>query len=199
MDLLDRLYRKLREVAARQFPAESTPSFTVAELYQQLIPYRGVRGELGVLELAEYEHALLRLLAGERGYVRVDSPQMQEELRKELSSLSPILGIYRDYADTRVELPPQPEAPTVPERPRPVPVSPPLPAPRPALVEPPSRTVACRSCRRPLPVEAELRFCPHCGADQREAACAQCGLKLQPQWNFCIRCGTPRESTPRAG
>lgn len=211
MDLVDRLFRKLRESAGRQFPASATPVFTVAELYQQLVPYRGVRGELGILELAEYEHALLRLLSGERGYLRVELPHVQEELRKELGSPNPILGIYRDYAAVRVELSPEAESPTIPERTlaaeRPtVPERPAL-AERPTVPEPPRSAPArrpaapaggaplpsaCRECRAPLPAEEELRFCPHCGADQLETPCAGCGFVLRSEWNFCIRCGTPR-------
>lgn len=204
MDLLDRLHRKLREAAGRRYPAASVPAFTVAELYQNLIPYRAVRSELGILELAEYEHALLRLLAGERGYLRIEAPQVREELEKELASPSPILGIYRDYAAVRVELPSVTEAPTVPERrPADVPTLPERPrsdapvrgeSPTPPLAAPPAAATSCFACRAPLPGEEGLRFCPLCGADQHEASCASCGQALKPDWNFCIRCGTARRS-----
>lgn len=184
MDLVDRLFRRLHEAAAREHPASPNPSFTIAEVYQRLVPYRGVRGELGILELAEYEHALLRLLSGERGYLRAETPEVEEELRRELASPSPILGIYRDYAAVRVELAPPAEAPALPERP----AAPPAPPPAPPRAAPGS----CRRCRGALPDEPELRFCPHCGADQRETTCAGCALPLKPGWSFCIRCGAAR-------
>ena len=78
-DLVDRLHRRLQDEVFRRGTGRS---FTIAELYQHLIPYRGVRGDLGVLELAEYEHALLRLLSGERDLLRV----ADETVRRELSA-----------------------------------------------------------------------------------------------------------------
>ncbi len=195
MDLLDRLFQKLRDAAGRRFPASAEPAFTVAELYQQLIPYRGVRGELGILELAEYEHAFLRLLAGERGYLRVEPPQVREELRKELASPNPILGIYRDYAAARVELAADAELPTVPER-TPAAERSTLPERSSAPPVPAADTSSCHACRAVLPREAGLRFCPGCGANQREAPCPDCGFALRSDWNFCIRCGTSRGGAP---
>lgn len=197
MDLVDRLFRKLRDTVGRRPSSAAGEGFTVGDLYQRLVPYRGVRGELGILELAEYEHALLRLLAGERGYLRLEEPRVAEELRKELSSPNPILGIYRDYAGERVDLVPDAELPTVPERAPPA-ERPTVPE-RPMRPEPPTvperaaaETLACHACRAPLPPESDLRFCPACGASQDEAPCAGCGAPLRPDWNFCIRCGTPR-------
>lgn len=99
-DLAARLHRRLVEAAAAR-PAEAG-ALTVGEVYHELIPYRGVRGELGVFELAAYEHALLRLLAGEAGPVRVLDAAARAEFAAELGSPNPILGIYRDYASLEV-------------------------------------------------------------------------------------------------
>lgn len=99
-DLLQRLHEKLLEALAAE--GGSGGAITVGDIYQRLIPYRSVRGEIGVMELATYEHALLRLLAGERNLVRMEREAAADELRKELSSPNPILGIYRDYADVAV-------------------------------------------------------------------------------------------------
>ncbi|HET8655813.1 MAG TPA: hypothetical protein VFL93_09895, partial [Longimicrobiaceae bacterium] len=98
MDLVDRLHDRLRAAA----PAPT--GFTIGELYQRLIPYRSVRGELGVWELAEYEHALLRLLSGERDYLELEDPSARAEIARELASPNPILGVYRDYPAARVRL-----------------------------------------------------------------------------------------------
>jgi hypothetical protein len=103
MDLVERLYRRLVEAAADR-DGGNAGSFTIADLYQHLIPYRSVRGDLGVLELAEYEHALLRLLAGEGGFLRLLDEDARRELAAELIAPNPILGIYRDYAALGVEL-----------------------------------------------------------------------------------------------
>lgn len=141
MDLADALYDRLqaavRATAPRQHP------LTIGEIYQRLIPYRAVRAEQGVLEFAAYEHALLRLLAGEGKRLEVRDPHAREELQRELASVNPILGVYRDYADAVVQLlggngdeaPGQPAA-TPAARPAP-PAAPPQPgAPRPAPGQP---------------------------------------------------------------
>ncbi|HEX5724669.1 MAG TPA: hypothetical protein VFX98_04340, partial [Longimicrobiaceae bacterium] len=102
MDALDRLFRRLADTV---LSAPDTP-LTVGDVYQSLVPYRLVRGELGFSELAEYEHALLRLLAGEREYVVVERHDVQEEIQRELRAPNPILGIYRDYAEVTLHLNP---------------------------------------------------------------------------------------------
>ena len=109
-ELVERLYRRLLE-ALSESTAVSPSSLTIADLYQHLIPYRGVRMDLGVLELAQYEHALLRLLAGEGGMVRVLDDDARRELVQELTAPNPILGIYRDYAGVGVELRDPPQRP----------------------------------------------------------------------------------------
>lgn len=71
---------------------------TVAEIYQELIPYRGVREALGFELNAEYEHALLRLLAGEAELLRLEPTSARDELRQELQSPNPYVGLYRKFA-----------------------------------------------------------------------------------------------------
>lgn len=53
--------------------------------------------------------------------------------------------------------------------------------------------VHCRSCDRELPRREGVRYCPHCGADQQVARCRSCGDSLEPDWNFCPRCGGAAE------
>lgn len=100
-DLVQRLYERLLVALAGEDDGASI--VTVGDIYQRLIPYRSVRSEVGVMELATYEHALLRLLSGERGLVRIEV-SATEELRRELDSPNPILGVYRDYADVPATL-----------------------------------------------------------------------------------------------
>lgn len=102
MDLLDRLHHRLRTALRDGGPGTAAP--TVGDVYQRLIPYRAVRGELGIMELADYEHALLRLLAGERGYLELGEERARAEFVAELSSPNPILGVYRDYAAATVRV-----------------------------------------------------------------------------------------------
>lgn len=214
MDLLDRLHQRLLEAAASSPPAGS---YTIGDLYQQLIPYRGIRKELGVWELSQYEHTLLRLLAGERGYLEVADATVREEIQRELRSANPILGIYRDYAGIAVRVPgapspapvPVPGAsaearPDAPHAPQPEPLPGPLPEPvatsraEPLPADPVVAGAArpCLRCRAALPQAEGLRFCPDCGADQEEVECGHCGAALRAEWNFCIRCGRRRADRP---
>lgn len=98
MDLLDRLYARLARELGREPGGSGVARITVGDVYQRLVPYRAVRGDMGIMELAQYEDALLRLLAGERGYLRVEDDEARLELQRELASSNPILGVYRDYA-----------------------------------------------------------------------------------------------------
>lgn len=204
MDVLDRLFRRLVERLRRERGGAGPEPLTVGEIYQQLVPYRVVRGELGISELAEYEHTLLRLLSGERGYVSLDPAEAQEELRRELGAPNPILGLYRDYSEAAARLDlrrvplPAPAAPPPPEVTQPFPSAPaaqeeapPPPEPLPVLEPPPP--VPCRVCSAPLPEGREVRYCPHCGAVQRAIPCRSCGEPVEPEWKFCVGCGVPQQ------
>jgi hypothetical protein len=223
MDLLDRLHARLQAALDGRSGGPDEP-FTVGELYQQLIPYRAVRGELALLELAPYEHALLRLLAGERGYLELSEPAVVDDLRRELREPNPILGVYRDYASVEVRLASAAgaadgAADEVADRFVAPPLPPPLPLKEdrvgeresPATHDHPSAPgkagnggrgaedgdpragssppAPCTRCGEELPEVEGLRFCPTCGAEQREPSCAGCGAQVDPAWSFCVHCG----------
>jgi hypothetical protein len=213
MDVLDRLFARLQKALARRSGEVDDP-LTVADLYQRLIPYRSVRSELGLLELAPYEHALLRLLAGERGLLTITEPGVVEELRRELAEPNPILGVYRDYAHTEVHLsitagedgdtqeaeayvaPPLPLIPILVSDliSSPGPVSPGSEQDPASIIQDPPPDDAltageCIRCGEELPMVADLRFCPSCGADQSEPACSGCNSPVRSGWQFCVRCG----------
>ena len=105
MDELDRMYRRLVQNIRAGFPDLLGRPFEVAELYTTLVPYRHNRRELELDTNQDYEHALLRLLSGERGYL-IGDPQMQADLRAELDSPNPDLTKFRAYSTTMVSLAP---------------------------------------------------------------------------------------------
>ncbi len=201
MDGLDRLYFRLVHTLRSQDPDGTARPITVADLYQHLIPFRGVRHELGFGELAEYERALLRLLAGERDYVKLEAPHVRAELRQELEAPSPILGVYRDYAAAELRLNPEllPAAPPADtgQEPEPLPLLADAPAgDSEALLwlsgpEGPADP-RCWTCKSVLPSGVEVRFCPFCGVVQQPLPCAGCEAMLEPSWSFCVRCGLAR-------
>jgi hypothetical protein len=104
-EVLRRFHRALvRELQASAEDLE-TP-FTVAEIYQNLVPYRTHRDELMVEMNGDYEHALLRLLAGEGDYLTIESRTARQELQDELTSPNPNTGLFRDFAAADVRLNP---------------------------------------------------------------------------------------------
>jgi len=105
-EILQRFHRALvRELHAKN-PEHIHAPFSVAEIYQNLVPYRTHRNEIGVEMNADYEHALLRLLAGEGDYLTIESRTARDEIRAELDSPNPNTGLYRDFAAADVRLNP---------------------------------------------------------------------------------------------
>jgi hypothetical protein len=106
MDELDRLFRRLVQNIRNGYPEYLSRPFEVSELYQTLIPYRHNRRELEIDTNQDYEMAICRLLAGERGYAGGDEA-MQQAIRDEIQSPNPNTGIFREFAASRVQLVPE--------------------------------------------------------------------------------------------
>ena len=94
MDDLDRLFQRLVHNIRNGHAEYLSVPFTVQELYDTLVPYRHYRRDLGIETNQDYEAAVTRLLAGEKGYVRADKG-MQDRLKKEIESPS-ISRLRRD-------------------------------------------------------------------------------------------------------
>ncbi len=105
MDDLDRVFQRLVQNIRSRSPDQLGLPFTVAELYEQLIPYRHNRRELGIETNQDYEIAVMRLLAGERGYI-VGDDAMQDSLKQEIASQNPDTGAFREYATTQISIAP---------------------------------------------------------------------------------------------
>lgn len=105
MDELDRLYRRLLHNIRSRRPEFLAVPFTVRELYEQLVPYRHNRRELAIETNHDYETAVARLMAGERGYVRGD-PGMQAAVARELASPTGDPGIFKEFAEAQLTLAP---------------------------------------------------------------------------------------------
>ena len=174
---------------------------TVAEIYQQLVPYRAARAVVGFEMNADYEYALLRLLAGEGDLARIEPAEVRELLRGELESANPNVGIFREYANCDVwitaPLPWLPDTRTEarPERPTDMVV---VPAAEPVAESAPAAASAhaqeCAFCGGVLPAGRLANFCPYCGNDLTRLPCPSCGEVLEPRWRFCANCGTAVDS-----
>ena len=105
MDALDRTFRHLVQTIQARYPDYLSQPFEVAELYQNILPYRHHRRELGLETNQDYELVLLQLLAGARDYLIVDDG-MRARLAEELATPNPDPGAFREFATTRVALSP---------------------------------------------------------------------------------------------
>lgn len=105
MDELDRLYRRMVDNVRAGFPELLARAFEVSQVYQQIVPYRTNRRELGFDSNDEYDLALMQLLAGLRGYLTGDA-ELQQAMRHELASSNPDLAAFRVYATSAISLSP---------------------------------------------------------------------------------------------
>ncbi len=106
-DVLERFHAVLVEEIRAKRPEYLFEPFTVAEIYQELVPYATHRDRIGVDMNGDYEDALLRLLAGEGGYLRLDSDAALRRLREEIEQANPNTGLYREFAAVDVRLNPE--------------------------------------------------------------------------------------------
>ncbi len=102
--LIERFFRVLVEEIRSKSPRYLRESFTVAEIYQSLVPYRTHRDRIGVEINGDYEDALLRLLAGEGGFLNLESDAARERIRRELQYPNPNTGLYREFAAVEVKI-----------------------------------------------------------------------------------------------
>src|SRR5687768_8744585 len=86
---VERLHRALVDAIRTSRGEDFASPITVSEIYQKLLPYRAARAAVGFEMNADYEYALLRLLAGEGDLARLEPIEVQESLRAELESPNP--------------------------------------------------------------------------------------------------------------
>lgn len=103
-DVVERMFEVLVDEIRSSRPELAHESFTVAEIYQSLVPYRTHRDRIGTEMNGDYEHALLRLLAGEGGYVSIESDAARGRLQDELEAVDPDTGIFRNFAACEIRL-----------------------------------------------------------------------------------------------
>jgi len=103
-EVLERFHRALIDEIQTQRPEYLTGAFTVAEIYQNLVPYGSHRDRIGVEMNADYEDALLRLLAGEGGFLVMESEPALRQIQAELKTKNPNTGLYREFAAVDVRL-----------------------------------------------------------------------------------------------
>ena len=99
-DELDRLFECLVEVLGRD--ARIAVPFPAAEIYERLVPYRLNRSRLKVATHQDYEMTVLRLLAGERGYVQLEPADIKDGMQREVTAVNPDTAYFRTFPEARV-------------------------------------------------------------------------------------------------
>lgn len=170
--VLDRFYTVLlREVGSRYLTDPNAP-MAVVDIKHNLVPFHIRRDELGISTIAEYDRALLRLLDGQGGYLRLGSETARRRIRNHFDSSDPDPGVLREFLSDDVHL-----NPVLQDSEKPAPFF-----------------ESCPSCQERLPHQSEVKFCPFCGDDLRRTLCASCGQKLRLTWYFCATCGAGSET-----
>src|SRR5205085_6041009 len=100
-DDLDRLFERLVTVLADDAPGRLAVPFAAAEVYERLVPYRSNRSILKVATHQDYEMAVLRLLAGERGYASLEPAEVREALEREAGEKNPDTALFRQRSEER--------------------------------------------------------------------------------------------------
>ena len=177
-DVLGRFHRVLvREVLSRS-PGTLTAPLTVGDIYYDLVPFETRQKELGIESVLDYEHALLQLLAGQGGYVKLEYIADRQRIQRHANSLYPSPGLYREFLSSGIRISPIAEAqPPVEEK-----------------EEDLRHFENCPSCSEEIPQRASAKFCAFCGTNLQRVLCPSCGEKLLLEWRFCISCGTRVES-----
>lgn len=177
----ERLIRLLRRRMADEELGPEDP-LAVAELHKRLLPYHTCRDRLGFATKAEYDVALLRLLADEQR-MAVAEPALREAVRAEMRHPEPGLAFLHRFAASEVRVKVGPEGESGAE------AAETLGAEVAGADADDAQSESCRKCAAPLPRVEGVRFCPSCGADQTVPTCAECGAEIDEDWSYCAFCG----------
>ncbi len=205
MDTIDLLFRRL-VLAAQAADALARP-LEVGEILDTLVTYRAARRDGTIDTHDDYLHAMLQILAGERELVFADD-LMQDDLRNEVASSNPDLGVLRTYAsakvrlstsavqrvlagDTAIDL--RPTTPDGVSAVEPVggmtPASTPATAPATVVRSVEPQGAECPYCTHALPTDRPVKYCPGCGINLRVRRCPGCSTEIESEWKFCVTCG----------
>ncbi len=213
-DELDRLFGRLVQALAETGPGRLAVPFATAELYERLVPYRSNRAKLNVATHQDYEMTVLRLLAGERGYARLEPGDVQEALQREAKTANPDTALFRNFPDAQVMINRIAAERFLKGERAYAPAPPPAAEPSPeleevegggsdsdeepvapshfSLDESETRAPQCAYCGGTLPAARKVNFCPHCGQPPSgELRCPACGSEVDVGWAYCVSCGRP--------
>lgn len=186
MDDLDRLAFRIARTVRNQYPHLLDRGFTLHDLEDRLAPFQDTRRELASGGRDSYEVSILRLLAGERGYLSSDS-ELKQASERALAMPSPTVALVRQWAGGTLSL----------------------------KSDAMDKVIAgeeccghdetgvdisicendggvnhrCHYCGSSLPHGRQITFCPCCGLNLTLRQCPACSTELELSWRFCVTCG----------
>ncbi|HJR36220.1 MAG TPA: zinc ribbon domain-containing protein [Gemmatimonadales bacterium] len=103
MDELTRFARRLVEqlTASKEGVHRAVP---IGQIREKILPYRIHRRALMLESVEDYETVLLRLVAGERGFVRTLPPAAAKRCQDELAGANPDLSVLDELADSTIQI-----------------------------------------------------------------------------------------------
>jgi hypothetical protein len=101
---LERFFRRLVDNLIAIDPARLHRPVEIADIARAIVPYRANRRALGLESNEDYDMVLLRLCAGEGGFVRTEPGELQEAFAAQAASVNPDLSILRDLGTTQLYL-----------------------------------------------------------------------------------------------
>jgi hypothetical protein len=107
---LERLFRRLVDNLIAIDPARLHRPVALADLVGAVIPYRTTRRALAVDSAEDYDMLVLRLCAGEGGFVRMLNDDVSQVFRDQLTSPNPDLEVLREYDQAELTLGTEPLA-----------------------------------------------------------------------------------------
>lgn len=189
---------------------------TVSALLDRVLPYRVARRMLGIDVSEDYEALVLRLLSEEEELARVEPVEAADMAKATINSRLPdldalqllrsasititeraiarlgdVLPIRNTKEESRWATPAaepetQHETEVIPLR---IPEAAPPEEFLTTVTVTPPLGAQCWSCDEALPLDRAVKFCPFCGADQRQPMCARCGAASERGWKHCPECG----------
>ena len=107
---LERLFRRLVDNLIAIDPARLHRPLALGDLLGSVMPYRTNRRSLQIDSVEDYEMLVLRLAAGEGGFVRLASEDVAQVFRDQLEGPNPDLEVLREHAKAELFLGTEPLA-----------------------------------------------------------------------------------------
>ena len=103
MDEITRFARRLVEQLSASKEGVHR-AVTIGQVREKILPYRTHRRALLLESVEDYETVLLRLAAGERGFVRTLPAAAARRCQEELAGANPDLGVLDEVADSTIQI-----------------------------------------------------------------------------------------------